>query len=38
MKYRCECCMLKMDLGFLRKVGKRWVCDDCVVECEWDLA
>jgi hypothetical protein len=38
MKYKCECCWLSFEYDFLRSVGEKFVCDDCVVECEWDLA
>lgn len=38
MPHYCECCWLPFERDFLRRVGKKYVCDDCVVECEWDLA
>lgn len=42
MPYKCECCWLQFDRDFLRVSGKgrkaKLICDDCVVECEWDLA
>jgi len=43
MPHFCECCWLQFQRDFLRRIRVKnrkvkFVCDDCVVECEWDLA
>ena len=42
MPHWCECCWLQFERDFLRVSGEgrkaKLICDDCVVECEWDLA